>query len=74
LPPDEAAVAEGAFSEDSQKGTPLSRDKVRKGRSPLAPELVGQLREVLREYPPVQSPDFIVPGTLALETAGHAVS
>jgi hypothetical protein len=67
LPVDEAVVAEGAFAEDSQKNTPLSRDRVAAAKSPLRPELVAQLSQTLLEYPPIQTPDFIVPGTLELD-------
>jgi hypothetical protein len=67
LPPEQALVAEGAFAEDSQKGTPLAWEKVgRATRAPLAPELIAQLRDVLRQYPSVGRPDFIAPGTLEL--------
>jgi hypothetical protein len=75
LPEDQAAVAAGAFAEDSQKDTPLAWGKVgRATRGVLAPELVEQLREVLREHPPIQTPDFVVPNSLLLhqdERAGR---
>jgi hypothetical protein len=64
LPLEQVAVARGAFAEDSQKGTPLSRETV--GREPLAPELLEELREFLRQYPSIGRPDFIAPGTLEL--------
>jgi hypothetical protein len=73
LPADQAVVAAGAFSEDSQKDTPLSRDRVRAQKSNLPPELLAQVREVLREYPPTQTPDCVVPGSLDLRRAGQAV-
>jgi hypothetical protein len=72
LPEDQATVAEGAFAEDSQKGTPLAWEKVgRATRGALAPELVDQLREVLREHPSIQTPDFVVPSSLDLQLAGQ---
>jgi hypothetical protein len=70
LPTGQVVVAEGAFAEDSQKGTPLSREKV--GRAPLAPELVAQLREVLSQYPFAPHPDFVAPGTLELAAPAPA--
>ena len=73
LPADQAVVAAGAFSEDSQKDTPLSRDRVKAQKSNLPPELLAQVREVLREYPPTQTPDCVVPGSLDLRHAGQAV-
>jgi hypothetical protein len=68
---EEAELAYRAFDEDSQKGTPMSRDRVGwQKRGDLDPELLVQLREVLREHPPVQTPDFIVPNSLDLRRAG----
>jgi hypothetical protein len=67
LPVEAAEIAEEAFAEDSQKGTPLSRDRVAHGsRTELAPELLAQLREVIHEHPPVDRPDFVVPNTLSI--------
>jgi len=72
LPVAEAAVAEGAFAEDSQKNTPLSRDTVRAAHGALAPELLAQLHEILREHPPTNTPDFVVPNSLVLRPAEPA--
>jgi hypothetical protein len=70
LPVEQAVIAEGAFAEDSQKGTPLSRDRVGwQKRGELPPELLAQLREVLREHHPVETPDFVVPNSLDLSLA-----
>jgi hypothetical protein len=67
LPVEMAAVAEGAFAEDSQKDTPLAWQRVKSGKGdPLTPEILAQLREVLREHPPIQTPDFVVPNSLNL--------
>ena len=74
LPVEKAALAEGAFAEDSQKNTPLSRDRLRATtNSDLAPELLAQLREVLREHPPITMPDFVVPNSLDLGRARETV-
>jgi hypothetical protein len=73
LPVDQASYAAGAFAEDSQKDTPLSRDRVRAAKSDLAPELLAQVREVLREHPPTQTPDFVLPGSLNLRQAEQNV-
>jgi hypothetical protein len=73
LPVDQASHAAGAFAEDSQKDTLLSRDRVRAAKSDLAPELLAQVREVLREHPPTQTPDFVLPGSLDLRQAGQNV-
>jgi hypothetical protein len=72
LPAATIPPATEVFWEDSQKDTPLSREKVGTSRrGNLDPELLMQLREVLREHPPVTTPDFIAPGTLDLQ-AGSA--
>jgi hypothetical protein len=71
LPVEQAPHAAGAFAEDSQKDTPLSRDRVRAAKSDFAPELLAQVREVLREHPPTQTPDFVLPGSLDLRQAGQ---
>ena len=73
LPVEQASHAAGAFAEDSQKDTPLSRDRVRAAKSDLAPEVLDQVREVLREHPPTQTPDFVLPGSLDLRQAGQNV-
>ncbi len=66
---EEASVedAYGVFAKDSQEGTYWSRES-RKERPayPLEDEDYAQIRAVLREHPVVQSPDFVVPGTLTL--------
>jgi len=67
LPLERVCVAQQAFGEDSQRGTPLSRERLdRANRKGLTPELREQLREVLREHPPVQMPDYVVPNSLDL--------
>jgi hypothetical protein len=74
LPVEKAEVAVAAFAEDSQKNTPLSRDRVRAAeRGDLAPELLAQLREILRDHPPTQTPDFVVPNSLVLGRARQTV-
>jgi hypothetical protein len=73
LPVDQASHAAGAFAEDSQKDTPLSRDRVGAAKSDFAPELLAQVREVLREHPPTRTPDFVLPGSLDLRQAGQNV-
>jgi hypothetical protein len=67
LPADQAGVAETAFGEDSQKGTPLDWDRIKRStRKDLSAEHLEQLREVLQEHPPITTPDFVVPHTLQL--------
>jgi hypothetical protein len=65
LPAECVGLAEGAFAEDSQKGTILSRERLDKAKlSDLSPELIAQLREVLAAHPPVQTPDYVAPNSI----------
>jgi hypothetical protein len=73
LPVDRVAAAEGAFSEDSQKDTPISRDRVRAQSRNLPVEYLEQVREVLREHPPIETADYVVPGSLHLRRERQAV-
>jgi hypothetical protein len=74
LPVEKAALAEGAFAEDSQKNTTLSRDRLRKPtHGNLPPESLVQLREILREHPPITVPDFVLPNSLDLRRARETV-
>jgi hypothetical protein len=67
LPTEQVTTAADAFAEDSQKNTPLARDRVRtQDLGDLTPELLVQLREVLAEHPPIVIPDFVVPNSLDL--------
>jgi hypothetical protein len=68
LPIEQAAVAIDAFAEDSQKGSPLSRERLSQTKlGELSPEVLAHLHEVLREYPPVVIPDFVVPNSLDIK-------
>ncbi len=70
LPREQVTIAAGAFAEDSQKGTPLARDRVRtRDSGDLTPELLAQLREVLTEHPPTVTPDFVAPNSLEVRSA-----
>jgi len=73
LPADQLAHAMGAFAEDSQKGTPLSRDRVGSAtRGGLDPAWLAQMREVLRTYPDVPTPDVVLPNSVTVPKASRA--
>ncbi|MBV9507553.1 MAG: hypothetical protein JO323_21370 [Acidobacteriia bacterium] len=72
LPAALVSAAEGAFAEDSQKDTPIARDRVRAQKRNLAPKYLEEIREVLREHPPITA-DFVVPGSLDLARAKQTV-
>jgi hypothetical protein len=63
LPLDKISESLKAFSEDSQQNTPLSRDRVRAKSNTVDPELLAQLRKILREHPVINKPDFVLPNT-----------
>ena len=67
IPREQATLAAGAFAEDSQKNTPVARDRLRvHDCGGLTPDLLAQLREILAEHPPIVTPDFVVPSSLEL--------
>ena len=68
LPAGRVDVAKEAFGEDSQKGTPISRDRVRAQQRNLPQKYLDEVREVLREHPPTVTADFVAPGSLDLGT------
>jgi hypothetical protein len=74
LPADRVAAAEEAFGEDSQKDTPIARDRVRAQKRNLPSEYMEQVREVLRAHPPTLTADFVVPGSLDLRHVDKTVA
>jgi hypothetical protein len=67
LPRDQVTIAAGAFAEDSQKNTPIARDRLRvQDSGDLTAELLAQFREILVEHPPTVTPDFVAPNSLEL--------
>lgn len=75
LPAEQVASALGAFSEDSQKGTPLSRDRVGSAtRAGLDPAWLVQMREVLRDFPEASTPDVVLPNSLTVPRASRTAS
>jgi hypothetical protein len=75
LAADQVPRALGAFAEDSQKGTLLSRDRVGSAtRGGLDPEWLAQMREVLQSYPEVSKPDVVLPNSVTVPRASRTAS
>lgn len=65
LPPAAAARALTAFARDSQEGTRLGREEAQKGnRLAFDKHQIAQIEAIVAQHPHIQSPDFIMPGTL----------
>jgi hypothetical protein len=65
LPRTDISVALQAFSRDSQQGTRLARENPQSGNTnSLSEEQIEQIHAILRRHPVIQTPDFILPGTL----------
>lgn len=70
LPISEVSNACRAFEDDSQVGSKVPRDNTRKTdiKKQDILEIREHVRKFLKTHPEIQSPDFIVPGTLKLDT------
>lgn len=56
-----------AFARDSQQGTVLARDNPKCGNATLLDETQkSQITAIIAQHLVIQSPDFIMPGTLML--------
>lgn len=65
LPLAAVQVALQAFSRDSQQGTRLARERSDQGSIYALPEAqITQIRAILKRHPVIQTPDFLLPGTL----------
>ena len=65
----ETAVAQGlpVFEKDSQRGTSLARTAVRQhSANDLTEAHLQQLRQLLKQFPQIERPDVILPGTMIL--------
>ena len=67
LPVDQVTQALAAFETDSQAGTMLAREKPTEGNAfRLSDAQIEEIRTILRRHPVINTPDFILPGTLQL--------
>ena len=65
LPVSEVDAALKAFEQDSQAGTPLSRENTRRdGEDFVLPKHEAEIEAIIREFPQVGIPDVILPGTI----------
>ncbi|MBI1259262.1 MAG: hypothetical protein GC204_17485 [Chloroflexi bacterium] len=68
LPVDQVEQALVAFEQDSQAGTMLARERPTEGNAfRLTDEQIAEIKAILRRHPVINTPDFIVPGTLRVE-------
>lgn len=65
LPASGVETALDVMARDSQEGTSLARDAGSSdSRQSLSPQHIEQINAVLRQHPLIQTPDYILPGTL----------
>jgi hypothetical protein len=65
LPTDQVPIGLRAFERDAQEGTFLARENPAEGNIlTLTPEQLAQVRAVLARHPVINTPDYILPGTL----------
>ena len=65
LPESGVETALEAMAHDSQEGTKLARESDSSGnRQSLSAEQLEQINTILRQHPIIQTPDYILPGTL----------
>lgn len=58
---------EGVLAKDAQADTSLAREMTQHKARRLNPEISNDLREIVAEHPVIQTVDYQIPGTLALE-------
>lgn len=65
LPTEAVTRTLGVFAQDAQAGTPLARDVPDQGNQLQLDEMQRQeVLRILKRHPVLQTPDFVVPGTL----------
>lgn len=65
LPTAAVPQALGAFAQDSHAGTPLAREIPSQGNQlQLSEEQRQEIQRILQRHPVIQTPDFVVPGTV----------
>jgi hypothetical protein len=65
LPESGIDTALEAMARDSQEGTSLARESDSSGnRQTLGAEQIEQINTILRQHPIIQTPDYVLPGTL----------
>ncbi len=69
LPASKVEVALKAFERDSQQGTPLEGTSQQKSDTEfsMSAEQVARLRTILQKHDIINTPDFIVPGSLEIK-------
>ncbi len=68
LPVDQVAQTLSAFEGDSQAGTILAREKPNESNSlRLTEEQIAEIKTILSRHPVINTPDFVLPGTLQLD-------
>lgn len=68
LPQAALAEAAGAFERDAQAGTKLARDNKRGNTVALPAEMQATVRRLLALQPVIKRADYVLPGTLRLDT------